>query len=281
MRMETQGWIALDIDGTITLDKYSVPQEVIDFFRALHAKGWQFVFATGRPFKFASIALQKMDFPYLLLPQNGSVAFEMPVKKPLFTSYIPKASLPFIEEAYQGIDSDFIIYAGYEKDDACFYRPKRFVKEELTYLSELAARQKEEWHALDDFKKLPLDAFPLIKCFGPQVRMRRVEERLKRSGQFEVAHIRDPFTEGTFILLITDKQASKGKSLAKILTLKGRGKCVVAAGDDENDISLLEVADIKIAMDHAPKPLTDMATFVAPPTKQNGIIQALELALRK
>lgn len=279
--MEKEGWIALDIDGTITLDKYSVPEEVIHFFHTLHEKGWQFVLATGRPFRFASMALQKFDFPYLLLPQNGSIALEMPAKTPLFKSYISKTLIPVVEQAYEGIDSDFLIYAGYENGDACFYRPKRFAQDELTYLSDLAQRQKEEWHEVNDFRQLPLESFPLIKCFGPELRMRRVADRLRLSQHFEVAQIRDPFVLGTSILLVTDKQASKGKSLSKALSLKGRGKCVVAAGDDENDISLLETADIKIAMDHAPKQLTDIATFIAPPTKQNGIIQALEIALRK
>jgi hydroxymethylpyrimidine pyrophosphatase-like HAD family hydrolase len=55
---------------------------------------------------------------------------------------------------------------------------------------------------------------------------------------------------------------------------------VIAAGDDENDISLLMAADTKIAMAHAPESLQQVATFIAPPTKDQGIIKALQMALR-
>ena len=276
-----KGWIALDIDGTITLDKYSVPGEVVSFLRKLHGEGWNLVLATGRPFTFASMTLKKFDFPYTLLCQNGSVALEMPHKKLIFTSYIPTSAICFMEKAYEGMDSDFLIYAGYEHGDFCFWRPKRFTTEETEYLIDLQTRQNEKWQAVEHFDDLFLDAFPLIKCFGHESRMGKIAARLKESKRFEVANIRDPFVEGIRILLVTDIHTSKGKSLSKVLESKGRGGHVIAAGDDENDISLLSVADTKIAMHHSPESLIQIATFIAPPTQENGIIQALQLALRK
>lgn len=280
VRVKKKGWIALDIDGTITLDKYSVPKEVGDFFRKLHLDGWQFAFATGRPFAFASIALSKFDFPYILFPQNGSIALELPQKEILFKSYIPLSSLPLMEKAFEGTYSDFLIYAGFERGDFCFWRPGRFPPEELAYVADLKTRQKEDWQEVKDFDHLPLDSFPLIKCFGSELAMRRIANRLKEEKKFEIAKIRDPFDPNISLLLITDIHASKGKALTKLFKEKGRGACVIAAGDDENDLSLLKVADIKIAMAHAPESLQEVATFIAPPTETFGIIQALEIAIR-
>lgn len=276
--MEFKGWIALDIDGTITLDKYSVPKEVIVFLHELYQKGWKIAMATGRPFAFASMALSQFTFPYTFLAQNGSAALDMPEKKLLFKTYILPNAIPMIEQAYAGIDSDFLIYAGYEKGDFCYWRPHRFSPEDLRYLTDLQTRQREKWQKVDRFENL--DAFPLVKCFGHESRLNKIASRLKNSNQFEVANIRDPFEEGYRILLVTDKEASKGKSFSKILQMKGRGGRVIAAGDDENDISLLEVADTKIAMEHAPDILQQVATFIAPPTQEQGIIKALQLALR-
>lgn len=276
--MEKKGWIALDIDGTITLDKYSVPKEVTSYLRSCTQNGWNLVLATGRPFAFAAMALTDFDFPYIFLPQNGSAALEMPQKKLLFKSYIPHASISIAESAYEGIDSDFLIYAGFERGDFCYWRPQRFSKDELEYLADLQTRQKESWREVEQF---PKEEFPLYKCFGSEPRMRRIAEHLRHSGKFEVAKIRDPFVEGLFLLLVTDIHASKGKTLSKVLQLKGRGGRVIAAGDDENDISLLQAADTKIAMAHAPEHLQEIATFIAPPTKEHGIIQALKLAIHE
>lgn len=277
--MKSKGWIALDIDGTITLDKYSVPKEVIAFLRTLREEGWGIILATGRPFAFAMTAIKDFDFPFLFSAQNGSIVLEMPQRKILFKSYIPISSIPDIENIYQNIEGDFLIYAGFDEGDYCFWRPAKYTKKEIDYLTDLQSWQNEKWRAVDHFNDLPLDAFPLIKCFGPKAQMDQIKSRLKELKKFEVATIRDPFVENTHLLLVTDIQASKGKSLSKIFEMKGRGH-VIAAGDDENDISLLQVADTKIAMEHAPEILRQMASFIAPPTKDFGIIAALKKAVK-
>lgn len=276
--MDQKGWIALDIDGTITLDKYSVPQEVVSYLCHLQKEGWNIAFATGRPLAFAARALSQFHFPYTFLAQNGTAVLEMPNQKLLFTRYLSPSVIPLVERCYEGIDSDFLIYSGYESGDFCFWRPHRLHEEAIHYLGDLQNRQKESWRSVSDFDGIT-ENFPLIKCFGFEKEINTIAKRLKQTGLFQVSTIRDPFAEGYFLLLVTDKQASKGISLEEVFKLKGRGGCVIAAGDDENDISLLQVADIKIAMSHAPESLKQMADFTALPTKQLGIIPALKRAI--
>ena len=275
--MKEKGWIALDIDGTITLDKYSVPDEVTAYLRSLEADGWRIAMATGRPYAFASRALSKFDFPYYFLAQNGSAVLEMPGMKLLFKRYLTESAIAVVENAYEGIDSDFLVYSGYETGDFCYFRPHRMSEEDLHYVEDLKKRQKEGWKSVERFE---IESFPLIKCFGPLPRMKKVAERLRASGRFQVTMIRDPFEENFMIILVTEKNASKGLSLEELFRKKGRGGLVIAAGDDENDISLLKAADVKIAMSHAPETLQGVADYIAPPTKEHGIIKALNLAIR-
>ncbi len=277
--MEKRGWIALDIDGTITLEKYSVPSEVTSYLKDLQSRGWQIVVATGRPFTFASMALSRFDFPYIFLAQNGSLAMQMPEKRILFRNYMSPDLIPLVEGAYEGMVGDFVVYAGYEKGDFCYWRPKRFSKEEHRYICDLQKRQSESWQTVEKFDQM--DPFPLIKCFGAESKMGEIAAKLRAFGKFQVAKIRDPFEVGYFILLVTDLKASKGNALSQILHQHGRGACVIAAGDDENDISLLNAADVKIAMSHAPQQLHQIASLIAPPTKELGIITALKIAIEQ
>ncbi|OGN56191.1 MAG: hypothetical protein A3D96_01905 [Chlamydiae bacterium RIFCSPHIGHO2_12_FULL_44_59] len=278
--MEKKGWIALDIDGTITLDKYSVPQEVTQYLRKKVQEGWSLLMTTGRPYTFASMALSQFDFPYFFSLQNGSLVMTMPSKKVLLKRDIPDHAIAFVEQAYHGIPSDFVIYAGYELGDFCYWRPRRFSPEELHYLEDVQKRQKESWKAVDVFEQLAPGHFPLIKCFGNEPRMKQVKKKLEETGKFQLAKIRDPFVEGCVILLVTDEKASKGNAFIEVLKKMGREGVIIAAGDDENDISLLNVADVKIAMHHAPESLQRVASFIAPPTRDLGIIQALEIVTR-
>jgi HAD superfamily hydrolase (TIGR01484 family) len=275
----TKGWIALDIDGTITLDKYSVPEPVTAYLGKLHREGWKIAMATGRPFRFASMALSTFDFPYVLLCQNGSVAIEMPAKKILFKRYLTFDAIKWIEEAYEGIDSDFIVYMGVEKNDLCYYRPNRFSSDDFPAIDAWQATQKEKWQGLEQFCPELMPSFPLVKCFGLFERMEKIADRLKALNRFQVALMRNPFDPTGAIVLVTDLAASKGLSLQEVFKMLGRGPVVIAAGDDENDLSLLEVADIKIAMSHAPDVLQEFADILAPPTSKMGIIHALQMAV--
>ncbi len=83
--------------------------------------------------------------------------------------------------------------------------------------------------------------------------MAAAAEKLRGTEAFQVARIRDPFVENYNLLLVTDKAVSKGLSMDELFKMRGRGGKVIAAGDDENDISLLQAADVKIAMSHAPE----------------------------
>ena len=138
-----KGWIALDIDGTITLDKYSVPSEVVEALRKFVGEGWNLLMTTGRPYSFASMALEAFDFPYIFSAQNGSIVMEIPERKVLFKNDMLQSSIQLVEEAYTGIDSDFVIYAGYEKGDFCYWRPKKLNAEEHRYLDDIQKDKKK------------------------------------------------------------------------------------------------------------------------------------------
>jgi len=94
-----------------------------------------------------------------------------------------------------------------------------------------------------------------------------------------INQVLDPFVKGVHLLLVTDRLASKGASLTELTHSYGRGEKVIVAGDDLNDRSLFAVADVKIAMAHAPASLQAEADLIAPPTAQFGIIDALNKAL--
>lgn len=271
------GWIALDVDGTITLEKHSVPVPVVDYLRGLISDGWRLAIATGRPMHLALLGLKAFDFPHIILAQNGTIAMQMPSKKIMFRKYIPIERLREIEVAFDGTVGDFVVYNGYEKGDNIYWRPKRFGPDGAAYVQTISKKPIP----INSFDEIREKMVPLIKCFGTLTEMRRVAKHLDSNEHFNMTLIRDPHIEDIYMLLLTDLEASKGQSLEYMIRLIGERKTVIAAGDDENDISLLKAADIKIAMAHAPETLRRYAHFIAPPTAELGIIQALQMAMKK
>lgn len=272
-----KGWIALDIDGTITSHKYSIPLEVVNYLKNLQQSGWKIAIATGRSLVFASTVLAPFDFPYALIVQNGSASLEMPEKKLLCKNYLSTSSIASVEKIFNGVDGNFLVYSGYEKGDFCYYRPDRFSDLHMGYLKHLQTREKEPARPVESFEEIK--DCPLIKCFGSKALMLEMAKKLKETRLFEVASIRDPFEPQFHLLLLTASNVSKGSALKEIFRLQGRGERVISAGDDENDESLLRAADIKIAMPHAPDSLKKLADWIAPPVAELGILTALDWAI--
>ena len=269
------GWIALDIDGTITDKTHHAPPEVIAHLKSLDNKGWEIVFITGRTFSFGYEVVKHFDFPFYLAVQNGADILFMPQKERVAKHYLTDEVIPILEKAYKGEKEDFLVYAGYEHGDFCYYRPEKYSPHLTEHLHKLMALSPEPWKQMKDFQFEKGLSFPLAKCLGTKSAMQRINGLLQAVPNISATLIRDPLGKDIYLNLVTAKNATKGNALHIIRQTLGEGGPVIAAGDDLNDISLLEPADIKIVMPHAPAEMLPMATIVA----KKGIVAALNQAI--
>ncbi|MBF5060109.1 HAD family hydrolase [Candidatus Neptunochlamydia vexilliferae] len=271
-----KGTIALDIDGTITGSDHLIPAEVADYFETLHSEGWQFVFVTGRPLSFAMMALPKLSFPYLLGVQNGADLLEMPSKKSVDRAYLGLDIVEMVDGLYEGCPGDFLVYSGYEKGDICYYRPDRFPSEMQGYLEEIQKLSGSPWKPVTDFNIEDQQTFPVIKCIGPLKMLEGFYHKLQELEELKATLIRDPISGVFHLILITHKDANKGAALATFVKKYGLKKPVIAGGDDNNDIPLLEQGDVRIVMEGAPNGMGELAHIMAPPAYEMGIIEGIQ-----
>ncbi len=275
MIFRMKGLIALDIDGTLTTELTSLPDQVVAYLGYLVADGWRIALITGRTFSFASSLLHQIDFPYLLAVQNGSDIMEMPSKKLLHRCYLPGALIPALDKAYAGQKEDFIIYSGFETGDFCYFRPKRFSPALYSYLETLQALTPTAWKPLEDFDSIKTGHFPLIKCFGEEQAMHTLTPQLRAVKGVASSLIHDPVDPRLYLQLVTSDLATKGRALSFFKKLLSP-RVVIAAGDDRNDLPMLKEAQIRIAMADSPEELLAEATMIARPASEMGIIDALE-----
>ncbi len=281
MQIKNKGWIALDIDGTITPDLHTMPSEVSGYLQELADLGWQIAFITGRTFSFAHPVLHALPFPFFLAVQNGADILAMPEKRLVSRTYLDSSIIEALERAYQGRKGDFIVYAGYERGDFCYYRPARFSPRLLQHLEKVKAVSPEPWIIADAFSALAQKEFPLIKCFGSKEEMESINRLLSTLPILHATMIRDSMDENIYLNLVTSAQATKGHALERLVAQCGGGAPVIAAGDDFNDISMLNKADVRIVMETAPLEMLNHAHIVAPSAAKLGIIQALNQAIHR
>jgi hydroxymethylpyrimidine pyrophosphatase-like HAD family hydrolase len=274
-----KGTIALDIDGTITNREHQIPDGVAIYFENLHKEGWQFVFVTGRPFSFAMMTLPKLTFPYLLAVQNGADLIEMPSRKRIARSYLTIDVVEALDTLYEDEEGDFIVYGGFDHGDLCYYRPDHFSPMMLDYLKEVEKLSASPWVPLKTFQIKEQSTFPLIKCIGKEKMLRKFNEKLRTIPHVKTSIIRDPIDPSLHLILITHEEADKGIAAKKFIEKYNLKRPLITGGDDNNDIPLLKVGDIRIAMDGAPELLQNLAHIIAPPADRMGIITALEEAI--
>ncbi|MBI2812350.1 MAG: HAD family phosphatase [Candidatus Melainabacteria bacterium] len=271
------GWIALDIDGTITDETHRAPPAAVNYLKSLEKKGWEIVFITGRTFSFGYHVVKEFDFPFYLALQNGADILFMPHKERVAQHYLDDKVLPILEEAYRNEKEDFLVYAGYQHGDFCYYRPEKYSPHLSEHLNKIMALSPEPWKAVKNFDFEKGLSFPLAKCLGTKEAMQRINTRLQAHPDISATLIHDPLGKDIYLNLVTQKLATKGNALHIVQQVLPDGGPVIAAGDDLNDISMLQRADVKIVMPKAPHSMHAMATIMA----EKGIIDALEQAIKQ
>ncbi len=68
----------------------------------------------------------------------------------------------------------------------------------------------------------------------------------------DIPIIRDPFGEDRYVAQATAHGVNKGDAAMRFAEYKGGGGPIIAAGDDRNDLPMLQTADLAIVMGSAP-----------------------------
>ncbi len=272
-----KGLIALDIDGTITGREKLIPLSVTAYLKELHASGWTIGLITGRSYRFASKIIN-FSFPYILATQNGANIFQMPEEKKIAEHYLDNSILPILDEIYQKIPESYLVYSNYERGDICYYREYDFSKEGIAYINLLKEINSYPWKVFSTIDSLEIREFPLVKCFGNKENMLRVQQELK-GKDISSSVIRDPIDPFKHLCLITSKEADKGKTVKWLQWLTQVESPVITAGNDMNDVPLLEAATIAISFEGSPLELLQHADIIVPHNNGEGIIEGLKKAI--
>lgn len=276
--MKKIGTIALDVDGTITTSKSNVPKKLIELFVKLEKK-WHFIFLTGREFSFAMEALSKFPFPYYLAVQNGADIIEMPSMKKIVSNYISKAFVLEFQKMFQVPGRDPLIYSGFDKGDFCYYRPEKLAEKSLEDIAKFKRENTKPWKQLADFSEIDQTRVSMIKVIGKKEELKPYQEALSTRKDLCVSLIVNPKDPSTNLLLITGDKASKNQAYLHLESKNLVNRPLLAAGDDDNDIKLLKIADVSIAMETGPADLLEVATLIAKSSKEEGLIDSLSQAV--
>lgn len=248
--------VFLDVDGTITHhEDGTIPESTIEAVKELKNKGLKVVAATGRPLSMCS-ELEELGIDTFITANGGYAKHQHEVIH----------SVPMAKE----IVKEVMEFAKLEKNGLSFYT-EGFTMNGVA--EEKISTALQETLSLYEYPETNSaiheeDVF-LLCLFADD---EKVEKYIKRFPHLTFRRWHP------YVLNVLQEDVSKSRAILKTLEYFGFHQSeAVAFGDGENDIDMLELAGLGIAMGNGSEKLKAAADFVTKPSGEDGI----EFALRK
>jgi hydroxymethylpyrimidine pyrophosphatase-like HAD family hydrolase len=273
--------LVLDIDGTLLDPSDIVTPTVRDAITRARAQGVQVVFATGRRLSSTHPIVAELGIDLPLVLYNGSLVWSTEEHAPLHEAPFSPETLAAIVERTHAAMLDPVLQQGPTRDTE-----ERVVIGDAHPKTVAGDRAiLPPWFADDLVAQVPCAALPLtphvmkVTVFGPEPAVRAVTSELGELG-IATYHF-GPSTWGSgppsWAGMLHMPGASKARAVALLAADLGITMAdVVAVGDGDNDLELLEAAGIGVAMGNAPAFVRARADEVVRGHDEDGVAEAIE-----
>ncbi len=256
--------IVSDLDDTLIHKDDHLPEAIVDLAKTLKSSGVDFTFATGRmPYRAINFA-NDIGLTVPFVANNGSILYcngEMVYAKKLYAGLLKD-----IIERYMQENPEFTVLFSYEDRE----RPLKVT----------------QW-IRDRFYKYPGYSEPLgcgNDVWNQDVHKVYVvdEQRTGSIGRLarELKSMTDVvscYQYGEFSMEIVADNCSKATGVERLIQLMHCSKEeVMAIGDHTNDIEVLQLAGIGVAVANAVPELKAVAQYVTQEERANGVAEAIE-----
>ena len=249
--------IAIDIDGTLLNSKRMLPLETKHDIVSAYNKGVKICICTGRSYPAAKPYINELNLDIPLILYNGCrirMSFDDRI---LYEETIP---CEISKEVYDLINSHNGTCCFWKNDKLYFNKNDKYTVyyENITSIKPTIVNEASE-ELLSNITK--------FIWFGEPEELVHVQKEIlsKVSGI-------NFFKSQTHILEIVPKSVSKGMTLKVLVdTLGIKQSEVIAIGDDENDISMIEYAGLGVAMGNANALVKNIANYITSTNDENGV----------
>ena len=263
--------IATDMDGTILN-----PQGLLDIPRLekildrLDQRGIRFVIATGNEIHRVRQLLGHLTDRVVLIVANGAKIFEnnQLIQVETWDDELVEKALTFFKG--QECQNQFVITSmngGFVKDGTIFTQLDKFMTPEMIELFYQRMNFVEELHP---------ELFGGVLKMSLVVGEDRTEQVQEDFNQVFNGYVQ-AVSSGYGCLDIIQDGIHKAWALQELLKRWNiKPEEIMAFGDSENDVEMLELAGIAYAMENADEKAKAVATDIAPANSQGGVYQVIE-----
>lgn len=259
--------IALDLDGTLTNSRKELTDATRDaLFRVMNG-GAKVVLASGRPtYGIAPLAqaLEMESRGGYVMAFNGGVVTDWKSKQVVCSKVLPLDVLPaLVDEARRA----GVALVTYKDSEMLTEHPDDEYVQKEAFINKMKVRRVDDFLSAVDFEP--------AKCLiagNPSILAPLCEEMQSRlEGRIEV------YRSAPYFIELVPKGVDKALSLTSLLaSLSLSPADLIAFGDGYNDLSMLRLAGMGVAMGNAEPEVRAAADYITDTNDNDGVAKALQ-----
>jgi 5-amino-6-(5-phospho-D-ribitylamino)uracil phosphatase len=254
--------IAIDLDGTLLTSEKKISEQTVSALRCLPPEV-RVVIASARPPRSVRHVYQMLGLTTWQINYNGALIWDEINKQPVFHRPMPGELVrSMIETARDMFDEVLVSCEILDR-----WHTDRFDK---SFTTETGRLFKPDVVApCDTFVSGPVTKLMLL---GSPAMLSKLEHPLRRKFGRDVTILQTDRD----LLQIMDKRVSKAVALQKVADNYGVPmQQVMAIGDAPNDVGMLQLSGVAVAMDNAHDVVKKVAHWIAPSNDDHGVHAAL------
>ncbi|MBO5149520.1 MAG: HAD family phosphatase [Anaerotignum sp.] len=264
--------VASDLDGTLLNKNKEITPRLFAALKKLDELGIYFVPSTGRPFGTVPQAIKELPFLKYVITSNGATIYDAVEQKNIIENFLtPEAVDAVIEIAKElpVITEYFIEGKAYiAKKVYDDLSPFNLTKSHVTYIKNSRTPVEDFWNEMKRNNTV-LENINLV--FADMELRKETWNRLKALGLASVT------AATTKNIEITSLYATKAKALEKLCEVLGfTRENVLAMGDGDNDMPMIQFAGIGVAMENGEEHIKQAADIIADDCNDFGAAKILE-----
>ena len=255
--------IAVDLDGTLLDARKQISPQTIHGLKAAINNGVQVVIASARPPRSVRTIYETLGLSTLQINYNGALIWDESKRAPVFHRPLRGSLVREIVELARDYHEEVIVHLEV-LDRWCTDRTgdayatetgRMFVPDEVAELSCFYREPVTKLMFLGDPRMISKLEAILIETFVDRVIILRTDDEL-----LQIAH----------------PDAGKAAALKKVARVyKVPMEQVMAIGDAPNDVGMIQLAGVGVAMGNAVGVVKEVADWIAPSNNDHGVHAAL------
>jgi hypothetical protein len=255
--------VAIDLDGTLLNDSKQVSQQTVDALSCLGPRGVKVVIASARPPRGVRHIYQQLKLDTWQINYNGALIWDEAEREAVFHRPMSGKLARALIEAARARSPSVVV--------TCEILDRWYTdRADQPYTTETGRLFKPDVVApLDEICQHPVTKLVLLA--DPRI-VTELESTLPVTHKGRAVIVRtDPQ-----LIQIMDRRVSKAAALELVAAQYNVPlQQVMAIGDAPNDVGMLQLAGVAVAMDNAYDIVKQIAHWVAPSNNDHGVYAAL------